>query len=66
MYAFQFSEVIMTKKQVSIILFVFMCSCFIGCYRMPTDEDFSVVPSTNNPDITGEKQGGSFMPNVGF
>lgn len=27
-----------------------------GCYRMPTDQDFSVIPTTNNPDITGDKR----------
>jgi hypothetical protein len=38
----------------------------VGCYRMPTEEDYSVVPSTNNPDVTREKQGNNFMPTMGF
>lgn len=32
-----------------------------SCYRMPTDNDFSVVPTTNNPAVTGEKNS-SFIP----
>ena len=29
-----------------------------GCYRMPTDDDFSLVPTTNNPAVTCEKSQG--------
>lgn len=29
-----------------------------GCYRMPTDDDFSLVPTTNNPAVTCEKSEG--------
>jgi hypothetical protein len=27
----------------------------VGCYRMPTEEDYSVVPRTNHPDVIREK-----------
>lgn len=27
-----------------------------GCYRFPTDQDYSVIPTTNNPEITGDKR----------
>lgn len=36
-----------------------------SCYRMPTDDDFSVVPTTNNPSVTQEKPSG-FMPAMGY
>lgn len=26
-----------------------------GCYRMPTENDYCVIPTTNNPNVTGEK-----------
>lgn len=36
-----------------------------GCYRMPTEDDYSIVPVTNNPDITREKSG-NVMPNMKY
>lgn len=27
-----------------------------SCYRMPTDEDDSLIPTTNNPRVICEKQ----------
>lgn len=37
-------------------LFFLLTLCTLtGCYRMPTDEDWSLVPTTNNPAITCEK-----------
>lgn len=32
-----------------------------SCYRMPTDEDYCLLPSTNNPDITREKPSNSLQ-----
>ena len=58
----------MKNKQYPQILFLFLLCSFIliACYRMPADDEYSVVPSTNNPDLTREKSSGSFMPNMGF
>lgn len=39
--------------------------CLIGCYRMPTENDFSVVPTTNNPAVTCEKND-SLIPSIGY
>lgn len=36
-----------------------------SCYRMPTDDDYSVVPTTNNPSVTHEKPV-SLVPGVGM
>jgi hypothetical protein len=36
----------------SLSLFVFM-----GCYRFPTEEDYSLVPLTNNPDLRDDRGG---------
>lgn len=47
------------------IFFICALLTLTGCYRMPTDEDFSVIPTTNNPDITRDR-GESMMPNVGY
>lgn len=38
--------------------------CATSCYRMPTEEDYSLIPLTNNPDYTREK--GKQMPNVRY
>ena len=34
-----------------------------SCYRMPNEDDFSLVPTTNNPAVTNEKPG-SFLPGM--
>lgn len=36
-----------------------------SCYRMPTDEDYCVIPTTNNPDITRET-GGQLLPSMSY
>lgn len=36
-----------------------------SCYRMPTEEDYSLVPTTNNPAITYEKDD-SPIPKVSY
>lgn len=35
-----------------------------ACYRMPTEDDYCVIPTTNNPDVTREK--GSNMPSMDY
>lgn len=55
------------KKNVLKSLILLMIALNVtGCYRMPTDEDYSVVPTTNNSDLTREKPSNNFAPNVGF
>jgi hypothetical protein len=34
------------------------------CYRMPTEYDYCLIPSTNNPDFTHEAN--NRMPGVGY
>jgi hypothetical protein len=50
-----------------ICLTLIACSgiCLTGCYRMPTENDFSVVPTTNNPAVTRERND-SMLPGVGY
>lgn len=36
-----------------------------SCYRMPTEDDYSLVPSTNNPDTTRQRKE-SLMPKVSY
>jgi hypothetical protein len=33
-----------------------------ACYRMPAEDEYSLVPFTNNPDVTRNKSSGSMMP----
>ena len=35
-----------------------------SCLPMPTEDDYSLIPSTNNRQLTGEK--GQIMPGVGY
>lgn len=36
----------------SLLLVAVILGCVTSCYRMPNDDEFSVVPLTNNPDFT--------------
>jgi len=47
------------------ILISFCMILFTGCYPMPTDEDFCVIPTTNNPDVTRAKED-SLTPNMSY
>ena len=46
-------------------VFLFCLLCLTSCYRMPTSEDYSLIPLTNNPDFTKEKSS-SPAPGVGY
>ncbi len=40
-------------------------STLTSCYRMPTNDDYSLIPATNNPDFTGKRNQGG-MPSVPY
>lgn len=48
-----------------LLLAVCLLTSSTGCYRMPTDDDFSLVPTTNNPAVTREKNDG-LIPGLGY
>jgi len=56
-----------TLKLISIapILIASACICLTSCYRMPNENDFSLVPTTNNPAVTCEKSS-SILPGMGY
>ncbi len=38
-----------------------------GCYRMPTDDDCCLIPTTNNPDVYKDRSASNGMtPGAGF
>jgi len=46
-----------------IILFVVFISFFgTSCYRMPSDNEVSVVPNTNNPQLINSGATPSWLP----
>jgi hypothetical protein len=47
------------------LFFILSSLLLTGCYRYARDDDFSIVPMTNNPDVTRESQG-TATPNVAF
>jgi hypothetical protein len=51
-----------------ICLYAAVCSLLMltGCYRMPNEGEFSLVPTTNNPAVTCEKQSPTIIPGVGY
>ncbi len=46
--------------KLSLLLLPLLLIVLTGCYRMPGENEFSEVPTTNNPSVTCEK-GGSFL-----
>ena len=37
-----------------------------SCYPMPKDGEYSMIPTTNNPDVVGSHGGNELMPGAGF
>ena len=37
-----------------------------SCYRMPGEDEYSLVPTTNNPAITHEKPGSLLPGGMGY
>ncbi len=53
-------------KAISIPLFVAACVILMnGCYPMPHEEQYSTIPTTNNPDVVGSHSSG-LLPGGGF
>ena len=48
----------------SFLLFFFLM-IFSSCiYRMPTEDDVSVLPNTNNPEVVGERGNKNLIPGM--
>lgn len=54
------------KKIIFFSLMTLLAFNLTGCYRMPTDDDYCVVPTTNNRDITRERTESSHVPQVNY
>lgn len=48
--------------RILLIALPFICS---SCYRMPTDDDYCLIPVTNNPSVTSAK-GNSAIPSASY
>lgn len=49
--------------------YLFCAGCILvlsGCYRMPSEDEYSLVPTTNNPAITHEKPGSLLPGGMGY
>lgn len=55
----------MLRNFLGLLLLATAFSSLTGCYHMPTDEDYSLVPSTNNPQATRQRQD-SLTPKVSY
>lgn len=47
------------------LLLIALAISTTACYRMPRDDDYSVIPTTNNRDVTHERRD-IFLPNVSY
>lgn len=48
----------------TITFFALLC-ILTACYKMPTEDDYSVIPTTNNPDVTRDC-GTQMLPQANF
>lgn len=59
----------MFNKLLSPLVAIFILTSFLfllsGCYRMPGENEYSVVPTTNNPSVTCEKND-NLMPSMKY
>lgn len=46
-------------------LALIILSTTVSCYRMPTEDDYSVIPMTNSPDFTREGEN-PLLPNTNY
>lgn len=56
-----------TTRQLFTVATISLCFCGLtsSCYRMPDDDDYSLVPTYNNPAVTNDKNE-MLLPNVGY
>lgn len=54
----------MKNKIVFIFLAMGILCAMTACYRMPTDDDYSLIPSTNNPAFSRQKT--NEIPGLGY
>ncbi len=52
-------------KPMSILLAFCLLATLMSCYRMPRDDEYSVLPTTNNPAVTNQRQE-AFLPAIGI
>lgn len=50
----------------SILLAFILITAATSCYRMPTEDDYSVIPMTNNPDMQRADTNQTIMPSMGY
>lgn len=43
----------------------FVATSLSSCYRMPTENEYSTIPTVNNPDVT-RASGGSGLPGMSY
>lgn len=53
-------------KFLSISGLILAAGVLVSCYRMPSEDDYCVVPTTNNRDITGDTNATAGMPGLGY
>jgi hypothetical protein len=55
----------MMTKLAATVLFISFITIVTGCvYRMPEQDEFSLIPATNNPNYTREKANPT--PGIGY
>jgi len=50
---------------VSLALFLFIGAFTTSCYRMPGEDEYSLVPTTNNPSATRQR-GEGLTPKMAY
>lgn len=53
------------KAIAALLCCTFLLTAVSSCYRMPREDECSLVPMTNNPDVTRDR-GPGLMPGVSY
>jgi hypothetical protein len=51
------------QKKINLTLFTIAMILLSSCYRMPSEDDYSLIPMTNNPDF---RNSGDQIPGVKY
>lgn len=56
----------MISRWIKIPVALIILTSLTACYRMPTENDYSLIPNTNNRDLTRDHPSTSAAPEISY